>query len=155
MRYAVLAALLCSLLAAGCSQYAVRVRRYDDRGKPVMDASIAVDGKYIAAYRKKKEKEDPILKEFFIQDEFTTGELDFGVWGLPDSIRLSASAPGFHKYVGTAQRYVHADGVIEYRLVSANPPYSLGDVRVTKKRYNIYIDAFLLQMSRGRLGGGY
>lgn len=149
MRYAVLALLACSLLAAGCSQYVVMVRLFDVKGRPVMDASIAAEGKYVAGHQEKDGQKQPILREFFAMDDFTTGEFRFGVRGLPDTLRLSASAPGFYKYVGSVQREELADGSIEYRIMDASPPYDLGDVRVTKKRETIYVDAFLLQMQRG------
>ena len=139
-----------SLLAAGCSQHIVMVRLFDEKGKPVMDAAIAVEGKYICGYSGRGDRKEPVLKDFCALDEFTCGELTFGVWGLPDTLRLSADAPGFYKLISTARCEVQEDSFIEYGVVDANPPYDLASMRVKKKGLKIYVDAFLLQAGRGR-----
>jgi len=131
----------------------MKVRLFDVNGKPVMDAGIAVKGKYISGYTEKKSVKEPVLKEYYAIDEFTTGDFVFGVWGLPDTITLSATAPGFYKYVGTAERQVGVDGYVSYRVMDANSPYNTSDVRVKKQGDWIYVDAFLLQLPRGRYGG--
>jgi hypothetical protein len=156
VRYALLAGLLCSLLAAGCTQYIIAVRTFDVKGKPVMESvSIAVEGKYISGYRDARSKKEPILRDFFAMREFTYGELTFGVRGLPDSFKVSFNAPGFRKLVSGIMRVEEADGYISYQVVNANAPYSSSDVRVNIRGDTIYVDAFLLQMQRTRYGPGY
>ncbi len=156
MKHAFVAGLFLSLLAAGCTKYTVWVRLFDKSGRPVMEhVAIAVEGKYIAGYTERGGEKEPLLKPFYAVDEFTTGELIFGVYGLPDTFRVSFSAPGFYKLVGKARRVVHPDGFVSYSVEDASSPYSPSDVRVSKKGKTIYIDGMLEQTRRGGYGRGY
>ncbi len=153
MKHALSAMLLLGLLSAGCHQYIVKVRLFDVKGKPVMDAAIAVEGEYITGYKDKARKE-PILEKFSAMDEFTDGTFAFGVWGLPDTFRFSADAPGFYKCIISARRYPLPDGGLVYRVTDASPGYSTNSARYNKKGHNIFIDVFLVQSSTRRSGSG-
>ena len=143
MRQAVLAALLCAVLITGCSQYMMKVRLFDTNKKPVMDAGIAVRGKYISGYTERGGKRQPVLKEFYEKRKYSYGELAFGVWGMPDSFQVSADAPGFQKLVGHAARAME-DGLLEYRVRDINAPYSFSNMLVTVKgSKSIFVDIFL------------
>lgn len=146
----VLAASLCVLLAAGCTYYPVMVRLYDEHRKPVMEASIAVEGKYIAGHAERAGKKEPLLEEFFAMKERTCGEFFFYALGEPDSLRVSADAPGFHKFIGKVKRIVAPDGFAEYRVVEACSPYLHSGVIVKKKGLGLFIDIFLKMHERRR-----
>jgi hypothetical protein len=147
MKRAVLAALFCSLLATGCSQYIVKVRLFDTNGKPVMDAGIAVRGKYVSGYSERGGKRQPVLREYYAMRKYSYGEMVFGVWGMPDSLQVSADAPGFQKLVGYAARDME-DGLLEYKVKDINPPYSFSSMLVTVKgAKDIFIDVFLQSSS--------
>jgi hypothetical protein len=149
MRQIALAALICSVFVTGCSQYFMKVRLFDANGKPVMDAGIAVRGKYISGYGERGGRRQPILKEFYAMREYSYGELGFGVWGMPDSFQVSADAPGFRKIIGSVTRAME-DGLLEYRVRDVNAPYSFSSVLVTVKgSKSIFIDVFL-QPTGGR-----
>ncbi len=149
MKHAVLAAFLCSVLVTGCSQYIVKVRLFDTNRKPVMDAGIAVRGKYISGYSERGGRRQPVLKEFNAMRKYSYGEMGFGVWGMPDSFQVSADAPGFQKIVGSVTRAME-DGLLEYRVRDVNAPYSFSSVLVTVTgSKNIFIDIFL-QATGGR-----
>ena len=155
MKRALAVVVLFSVLAAGCSQYVMHVRLFDRKGRPVMESvAIAVEGKYITGFEDAAGKQ-PVLRDFFAMDEFTLGELVFGVAGMPDSFRLSANAPGFYKMVSSFKREVEPDGYVIYRVVDASSPYSPGDVRIIRQGTTILIDAKLEQFKQRREGGGY
>jgi hypothetical protein len=155
MRRLAVMLVLCAIFAAGCSQYIMHVQLFDRKGRPVMESvAIAVEGKYISGYKDAARKE-PYLKDFFVMDEFTLGELVFGVAGMPETFRLSANAPGFYKMVSSIKREVEPDGYVFYGVVDASSPYSTGDIRIRKEGTTIYIDAKLEQFTQRREGGGY
>lgn len=156
MKPAVLAVSLCVLLAAGCTYYPVTVRLYDERRKPVMEAAIAVKGKYISYYGEHAGIKEPVLKKFSTPvKEHTLGELYFSILGEPDLLRVSADAPGFHKFIGEVKRVVAPDGFAEYHVVETCSPYLSGSVIVTKKGYELFIDIFLKMLERKRQSKDY
>jgi hypothetical protein len=147
MRRAILAVFLCSVFVTGCSQYIMKVRLFDTNRKPVMDAGIAVRGKYVSGYSERGGRGQPVLKEFHAMRKYSYGEMGFGVWGMPDSFQVSADAPGFEKLVGSVTRSME-DGLLEYRVKDVNAPYSFSNVLVTVKgSKNIFIDVFLQSSS--------
>ena len=141
------------VLCAGCYQHIVNIRLFDRKGKPVMVAAIAVEGKRIKGYEDSA-KTRPKLKDFFAMDAFTEGEFTFGVWGEPYLMRVSADAPGFYKCVAGFQLQKRRGGQVKYILREANSPYDTSHFKTSKRGYHIYIDIFLEQSGKRRAGTG-
>jgi hypothetical protein len=152
VRYVAAAVLAFALLLSGCTRYYVKVRLYDTRQKPVMDAGIAVEGNYIAGYGMRGGVKQPVLRKFYASRRYSYGELAFGVRNMPHSFRVSADAPGFHKCIARAQIAEQGEGYAQYRVMDVNSPYSPSSIIITLKGNIVFIDAFLMQIEgwRGR-----